>query len=72
MVDSLQGHKLDKMKAVYVDKLDLRMRNEFVQKITYEGLDLSHLYVSERPPYSESETVEDCQNKSLPRLFLGR
>ena len=45
MVDSLQGHKLDKMKAVYVQNVDLQMKNEFVQKIKFEGLDLSHIYV---------------------------
>ena len=45
MVDILQGHKLDKMKAHYVDKIDLQMKNEFVQKIKYEGLDLSHIFV---------------------------
>lgn len=45
MVDMLQGHKLEGMKSVYASRIDLKLKNEFVQKIEYEGLDLSHLHV---------------------------
>ena len=47
MVDMLQGHILEKMKRVYVTDIDLKMKNEFVQKIEYEGLDLSHIFMFE-------------------------
>ncbi len=45
MVDMLQGHKLEGMKSVYALNLDLKLKDSFVQKIKYEGLDLSHIYV---------------------------
>jgi len=47
IIDTLQGHKLPSMRAVYGSGFALPVLAEAIRKINYEGLDLSHLYLRE-------------------------